>query len=146
MSRIMIVDDEVGILNALRRLMLRAPCRYGRLVYELEIETFDSPDAALDRARAANFDMVLSDYHMPAMDGVAFLGQIEQIQPDAARMILTGCDDIDLINNSMLGANIFGVLPKPWNDSLLMSMIAQALNHRDLLLENRALAARVSGN
>ncbi|MBI5901299.1 MAG: response regulator [Rhodocyclales bacterium] len=146
MSRIMIVDDEEGVLNALRRLMLRAPCRYGRLVYELEVETFASPQAALGRAREAAFDMVLSDYHMPAMDGVAFLAQIEQIQPDAARMILTGCDDIELINKSMLGANIFGVLPKPWNDSLLMSMIAQALNHRDLLLENRALAARAAGH
>jgi two-component system probable response regulator PhcQ len=146
MSRIMIVDDEEGILNALRRLLVRAPCRYGRLVYELKVETFASPDAALERARQESFDMVLSDYHMPSMNGVEFLARIEQIQPDAARMILTGCDDIDLINNTMLGANIFGVLPKPWNDSLLMSMIAQALNHRDLLLENRALAARTSGD
>lgn len=146
MSRIMIVDDEQGILNALRRLMLRAPCRYGRLVYELEVETFASPDAALERARQASFDMVLSDYHMPSMNGVEFLARIEQILPDAARLILTGCDDIDLINKSMLGANAFGVLPKPWNDSLLMSMIAQALNHHGVLLENRALAARATGN
>lgn len=146
MSRIMIVDDEQGVLNALRRLMLRAPCRYGRQVYELEVETFASPAAALERARQTSFDMVLSDFHMPSMNGVEFLAQIEQILPDAARMILTGCDDIDLINKSMLGANVFGVLPKPWNDSLLMSMIAQALNHHDVLLENRALAARAIGH
>jgi DNA-binding NtrC family response regulator len=145
MSRIMIVDDEEGILNSLRRLMLRAPCRYGCLVYELEIETFVSPDEALDRAKVVPFDMVLSDYHMPSLNGVDFLAQIERIQPDAARMILTGYDDIELINNSILGANIFGMLPKPWNDSLLMSVIAQALNHRDLLIENRALAGKVSG-
>ncbi|MBI5108573.1 MAG: response regulator [Rhodocyclales bacterium] len=145
MSRIMIVDDEEGVLNALRRLMLRAPCRYGRLAYALEVETFASPDEALARARTVPFDMILSDYYMPAMNGVEFLAQIEPIQPDAARMILTGCDDIELINNSILGANIFGMLPKPWNDSLLMSMIAQALNHRDLLLENRALKGGTSG-
>lgn len=144
MSRVMIVDDEPGVLNALRRLMLRAPCRYGRLSYALEVEIFESPVAALDRARAAHFELVLSDYHMPRMNGVEFLRQIEEIQPDAARMILSGCNDINVVNQSIHGANIYGMLPKPWNDYFLMSMIAQALNHRDLLLENRALAGKVA--
>ena len=139
MSRIMIVDDEEGILNALRRLLLRTPCNYGRLVYTLEVETFDSPRTALERARVAAFDMVLSDYHMPRMNGVEFLAQIERIQPDAARMILSGTSDIDLINQSIHRANIYGMLLKPWNDDFLMSMIAEALNHRDLRLEKRAL-------
>lgn len=142
MSRILIVDDEEGILKALRRLLLRAPCSYGRLVYTLEVETFDSPLAALERARVAEFDLILSDYHMPRMNGVEFLAQIEQIQPDAARMILSGCSDINTINQTIHRANIYGMLPKPWNDYFLMSMIAQALNHRDLLLENRELARK----
>lgn len=144
MSRIMIVDDEQGILSALRRLLVRTPCRYGSLTYALEVETFESPVAALDRACAAHFDLVLSDYHMPQMNGVEFLRQIKEIQPDAARMILSGCNDINVINQSIHGAGIYGMLPKPWNDYFLMSMIAQALNHRDLLLENRALAGRVA--
>lgn len=142
MNRIMIVDDEEGILKALRRLLLRAPCTYGRLVYELEVEIFDTPAAALERARVAAFDLVLSDYHMPRMDGVQFLAQIEEIQPDAVRMILSGCSDINVLNEKIHRANIYGMLPKPWNDYLLMSMIAQALNQRDLLLENRELAKK----
>jgi len=142
MSRIMIVDDEQGVLNALRRLLQRAPCTYGRLVYALEVETFDSPLAALERARVASFDVVLADYHMPRMDGVQFLGEIEKILPDAARMILSGCNDINVLNQTIHRANIYGMLPKPWNDYFLMSMIAQALNHRDLLLENRELARK----
>jgi DNA-binding NtrC family response regulator len=138
----MIVDDEEGILKALRRLLLRAPCTYGRLVYELEVEIFDKPEAALERARVAAFDLVLSDYHMPRMDGVQFLKQIEEIQPDAVRMILSGCADINVLNEKILRANIYGMLPKPWNDYFLMSMIAQALNQRDLVLENRELARK----
>ena len=144
MSRIMIVDDEEGILKALRRLLLRAPCSYGRVEYKLEVEIFDTPQAALERARVAAFDLVLSDYHMPRMDGVQFLGRIEELQPDAVRMILSGCSDINVLNQSIHRANIYGMLPKPWNDYFLMSMIAQALNHRDLVLENRALAGKAA--
>lgn len=140
MSRVMIVDDEEGVLKALRRLLLRAPCCYGRLVYTLEVETFDSPLAALERAGTTKFDLVLADYQMPRMNGVEFLEQIETLQPDAARMIISGCSDINVINQTIHRANIYGMLPKPWNDYFLMSMIAQALNHRDLLLENRELA------
>lgn len=142
MSRILIVDDEEGILKALRRLLLRAPCSYGNLVYQLEVEIFNSPIEALARARETTFDLVLSDYHMPRMNGVEFLAEIEKLQPDAARMILSGCNDIDVLNQSIHRTNIYGMLPKPWNDYFLMSMIAQALNHRDLLLENRELARK----
>lgn len=140
MSRIMIVDDEEGILNALRRVLQREPCRYGRLAYTLEVETFASPRAALERARVAAFDLVLSDYHMPAMDGVEFLRQIALLQPDAVRMILSGSCDINVITRTIHPADIYGMLPKPWHDDFLLSMIGQALNHRDLLLERRALA------
>lgn len=142
MSRIMIVDDEVGVLKALNRLLRRAPCTYGCLTYALEVETFDSPNSALERARVMSFDLVLADYHMPRMDGVEFLAQIEHILPDATRMILSGCSDINVLNERIHRANIYGMLPKPWNDYFLMSMIAQALNHRELKLENRDLARK----
>lgn len=141
MNRILIVDDEEGVLNALRRVLTRGPCRYGRFSYELEAETFASPQAALERARSASFDLVLSDFHMPKMDGVEFLSRIEQLQPDAVRMILSGSCDINAIRHTIHRANIYGMVPKPWNDEFLLSMIGQALNHRDLLREKRELAA-----
>ena len=79
---------------------------------------------------------------MPRMDGVDFLKQIEELQPDAVRMLLSGSCDINVINQTVHRANIYGMVPKPWNDEFLMSMVAQALNHRDLLLEKRELAGK----
>ncbi|OHC63097.1 MAG: response regulator receiver protein [Rhodocyclales bacterium GWA2_65_20] len=140
MSRIMIVDDEQGVLNALRRLLLMVPCTYGRLSYKLEVETFTSAAAALERARAQTFDLFLSDYRMPEMNGVEFLGQINRVQPDAARLIISGYSDLNAFADAVNGADIFRFLSKPWNDYVLVSAIAQALNYRDLMLENRQLA------
>ncbi|MDP2795457.1 MAG: response regulator [Sulfurisoma sp.] len=144
-SRVLIVDDEEAILNALRRLLRIAPCTYGRLSYRLEVETFSSPVAALARAGEASFDLVLSDYRMPEMDGVAFLSRVKELQPDAERLVLSGYADLDAIMRAFDQAQIFRFVAKPWNDYILLSTIAEALNHRDIVLENRQLVQAARG-
>jgi len=144
MNRIMIVDDESNVLKALRRLLLSVPCSYGCLSYQLEVETFTTPAAALERAAQQPFDLFMSDYRMPGMNGVEFLAQVRKIQPDAARLIISGYADLNAFADAVNGADIFRFLSKPWNDYVLVSAIAQALNYRELMLENRELAARAS--
>ena len=137
--RLMIVDDEEGILQALRRLLRSTPCAYGKLRYELEVEAFSSPRTALARLRegGAAFDLFLSDYRMPEMDGLEFLRQATLLQPDAARLILSGQADREAIDRAFAEIRIYRFIDKPWNDSVLASAIAEALNHRDLLREAR---------
>lgn len=140
MSRIMIVDDEASILKALQRLLRMAPCDFGNKRFTLEVEAFASPLAAIEHARHEPFDLVISDYRMPEMDGVEFLKHIKEIQPDAARLILSGYADLNALLRAVNEVGIDRFIAKPWNDYELMSAIAQSLAHRDLLLENRELA------
>lgn len=140
MSRVMIVDDEPGVLNALRRLLVNVPCSYGRQHFSLEVETFASAAAALARAREQAFDLFLADYRMPEMNGVEFLRRARELQPDAARLVISGYADLNALVDAVNGADIYRFLSKPWNDYVLVSAIAQALNHRELLIENRQLA------
>jgi response regulator RpfG family c-di-GMP phosphodiesterase len=137
LNLIMIVDDEPGVLNALRRLLKTRPCHYGQLTYPLEVETFDSPAAALVRAKEGGIDLVLTDYMMPQMDGVEFLKQFRVLQPDAARIVLSGMADLDDVMRAITEVDTSRFLPKPWNDSLLLATIAEALTFRSLQLESR---------
>lgn len=140
MSRVMLVDDEESILKSLKRVLRLAPCTFGGKTFPLEVETYTSPEAALEAARRESYDLFISDYRMPIMDGIAFLKATKEIQPDAARLILSGYADLNALVRAVNEVGIDRFISKPWNDYELMSAIGQALAHRELLLENRQLA------
>lgn len=140
MSRIMLVDDEESILKSLQRLFRVAPCTYGNRTFTLEVDAFSSPEAALEMARHEEYDLFISDYRMPVMDGIEFLKAAKAVQPDAVRLILSGYADLNALVRAVNEVGIERFIAKPWNDYELMSAIGQALAHRELLLENRQLA------
>jgi two-component system probable response regulator PhcQ len=143
MYRIMFVDDEQNILNALRRLFV-SPSMQDSGNPEFQVETFISPRLALQRAGdGAAFDLVISDYRMPEMDGVAFLKAFRQIQPHAERLILSGYADLEALVGAINEAQISRFISKPWHDYELKAAVAQALAHRDLLRDNQQLADQV---
>lgn len=150
MARIMLVDDEDNILRALRR-VLGAPEAWcgdeskvdpdAADVPRNAVEIFSSPAAALARARdGVPFDIVISDYRMPEMDGVAFLKALREYQPDAVRIILSGYADMQGLIGAINEANIQRFIVKPWDDYTLCADVRQLLELQTLQLENRRLA------
>jgi DNA-binding NtrC family response regulator len=140
MYRIMIVDDEENILRALKRLLVAAPCYHEGVTYKLEVETYASPLAALEKIKETPYALVISDFRMPDLNGAEFLKQVYRLQPDSVRMILSGYPDLDGLVEAINEARIARFIAKPWNDYDLISIIGQALAYRDMLLENRRLA------
>ncbi|HZW24075.1 MAG TPA: response regulator [Gallionella sp.] len=130
MYRVLIVDDEEGVLNALRRELHGA----------YQVETFDKPEEALEHCRYAQFDLVIADYQMPGMNGIEFLKRFGKLQPDAVRLVLSGQADFGAMMDSINEAHIYRFIDKPWDSAELAATLAQALAHRAMLLENRRLA------
>ena len=91
--------DE-AILKALRRLLQLTPCTICDVSQKLLADFFSSPQEALEKARSTAYDLVLSDYRMPLMNGVQFLKSFREIQPETARLILSGYADL----NGLIGA------------------------------------------
>ena len=125
-QRIMLVDDERGILNAVRRMLEReAKTKLAR--FNVDVEIFESPFFALKRAGEVPFAVVISDYRMPTMNGVEFLTRIKALQPSAARLILSGDTDLSGLIAAINDAQIQCFLGKPWVDAELRAAIVQAL-------------------
>ena len=136
--RLLLVDDEQNILSSLRRsIQTMPPDLFGG---RPTIEVFDDPLRALARAGEQAFDLVISDYRMPGMNGVEFLCELIQLQPSIARLILSGYADMQAVVAAVNRTQICRFISKPWDDQALGSAIAQALETRRLQLENKRLA------
>jgi two-component system probable response regulator PhcQ len=140
MSRILIVDDDESILKALRRLLTLTQSTFGKERAKLTVDCFSSPQEALEKARHTAYALVISDYRMPVMNGVQFLKAFRQIQPDAARLILSGYADLNGLIGAINEAGISRFISKPWNDYELVATLGQVLALRELTLENQRLA------
>lgn len=134
MYKIMLVDDEENVLRALRRTLAMEP-------YEVEI--CHSGVEALTQIESADFDLVLSDYRMPDMDGVVLLTECRKRRPDMARLILSGYADLEALTGAINDAQIYRFISKPWQDYDLKAAIFNALSHRAVLLDNQRLADQV---
>jgi YesN/AraC family two-component response regulator len=139
----MLVDDESGVLNALSRLLRLSPLEVSGHSRLAEVETFVSAKQALARAEERAFSLVISDFRMPEMDGVAVLRRMRELQPDCSRVILSGYTDLNGLIGAINEAQIDRFIAKPWNDFELVSALSQILQIRALRMENEALANQV---
>ena len=135
MYKIMLIDDEENILKALKRTLNKYD--------NWEVETYNSGAAALKRAQTSTFDLFISDFRMPEMNGVEFLTEAKNLQPNAVRVILSGYTDLEALMGAINEAEIFRFINKPWNEHELILTIEQALKYKDMLTENLYLANQV---
>ena len=126
MYRVLLVDDEPNILNALRRCL--ASIDVGELDGEaLKVEAFTSPALALERSEEQEFDLVVSDYRMPGMDGVEFLSAMMELQPAVPRVICSGYADRDAIIAAVNEVRLARFIGKPWVDEELAAAVVALL-------------------
>ena len=138
MRRILILDDETAVLNALRRTLRTA---FPQQI--MEIETFNEPEAALLRVGEQDFDVVISDYRMPGLNGAEVLRLVKGLQPEAIRIVLSATTEFNDIMAAVNQAEVFRYLVKPWQREDLLATVREALERRDVLLRARREPPRV---
>jgi len=128
--RILIVDDEPNVLNALRRVFQRE---------HYSIVTAENGREALKLLEKAQFHLIISDFTMPRMDGGELLRRVRELQPDIIRIMLTGNADVDAVMGAVKQGAVYRFILKPWNDDDLRVTVALALEQYDLIQRNRSL-------
>ena len=127
MKRILFVDDELNVLDGLRR-MLR-PMRN-----EWELAFASGGREALTMLAESHFDVVVSDMRMPDMDGAQLLSEVKQRYPQVIRIVLSGHSEEEAILRSVGPTHQY--LAKPCDPEQLRNVIGRACALHELLGED----------
>jgi two-component system probable response regulator PhcQ len=134
MKRLLVVDDDPLVVSALKA-TFQAMFSVG-----LRVEAFTDPEQALTRMRDIGFDVVMSDYRMPNMDGIEFLRLAGQIQPHIVRMMLSASSDFDIVQQAINEVEVYRYMAKPWSNADLFRHVNDALCHAGNRRSERELA------
>lgn len=118
-SRILVVDDEAVIREALRRILESD----GH-----EATCVSSGHAALEKVQEQSFDLVITDLKMPGMNGIEVLKSIKVLQPKVPIIIITGYATVETAVDA-IKQGAFDYLSKPFTPKQVKELAQRALDH-----------------
>ena len=116
-ARILFVDDEERILNALKSIFRS---RY-------HVFTATSGDQAFEFLQKFRVHLIVSDQRMPGMLGVELLRRSKELSPNTVRILLTGYSDLASIVGSINEGEVYRFINKPWNNQDIQAIVAEAV-------------------
>jgi two-component system repressor protein LuxO len=119
---VVIVDDEVEILNALKRVIRKFDC---------QLMTFSDPTEALAFIRVNEVAIICSDQRMPKVSGIELLKATMLAWPNSQRIMLSAYQDFDNIAQGFNDGTIQRFIAKPWNNKELDAVFTQVLGASD---------------
>ncbi|KUO58096.1 MAG: hypothetical protein APF84_16820 [Gracilibacter sp. BRH_c7a] len=121
-QKILIVDDEINILRALKRLLKQ---------YNLETLITTSSEEALEIIENNSIDLVISDQRMPKMTGIELLLKVKKNSPGTIRILMSGYSDTDVFINAINNGIITYYIAKPWVNEEIVKIIYNALETKN---------------
>lgn len=126
---VLFVDDDVLVLSSYKRALKRK--------YNMELAS--NGEEALEKLASASFAVVVSDLHMPGMNGITLLEIIKEREPDTMTIMLTGNSDIRLAMAAVNQGHVFRFYTKPCEPETLAAGIDAAATQYDLIRSERVL-------
>jgi DNA-binding NtrC family response regulator len=122
---ILLVDDEEMVLNSIKS--------FFAIETDYKLATYTSPVKALKEVEQNHFDLVISDYLMPEMDGITFLAKVKEKRPLVPRILLTGYADKENAIKAINNVGLYQYIEKPWDNEDLRLIIRNGLEKTVLL-------------
>jgi DNA-binding NtrC family response regulator len=138
MSKILVIEDESAIRRVLVKILSEESDTYN-------VQEAEDGLAGMEVIKKEDFDLVLCDIKMPKMDGVEVLEAAKKIKPEIPFIMISGHGDLDTAVNTMrMGA--FDYISKPPDLNRLLTTVRNALDKKELVVENKILKKKVSKN
>lgn len=138
MAKILIIEDEPSIRRVLIKILSEESESY-------KVDEAEDGMIGFDKIKNNDYDLVLCDIKMPKMDGVEVLEAVKKIKPEIPMVMISGHGDMETAIQTMrLGA--FDYISKPPDLNRLLNTVRNALDKKQLVVENQILKKKVSKN
>ncbi len=132
-GRLLVVDDERGIVIALKGLFTKEG---------YEVETAESGEEALGKVKAGLFHVIITDLSMKGMSGLELLKQVRELDPACAVLMITAFGTQRIAVEAMkAGAEDY--LPKPFDNDELRLKVRKVMETQLLKREHSQLLEQV---
>lgn len=131
---ILLVDDEAGIIHAIRRMLRSEPY----LIHEAA-----SGDEALAILERHDIQLMITDYKMPGMDGLTLCRKTRELSPTTYRLLLSGQVDYSALRRAWQHGDVHRFVAKPWDNLLLTMDIKEGLKQHTLLSRMHQLSQQL---
>lgn len=135
-STILLVDDEPKVISSLSRELMEQD---DGLDLQSSLSGIDGLKILKENPSTA---VIVSDFHMPRMDGITFLVEAQKIVPDASRILLTGAAGMDVAIDAINRGQIFRFLLKPCPIDMLLTAINAGIRQNQLVNSERELLSK----
>ncbi len=133
-ARILIVDDDPGILRAVARILGRRH----------QVVSAVSGEEALEQARTLRPDLAIVDIRLPAMNGFEVTRALKAAQPDVEAILMTGnAEEPDETLIRAIDEGAFYFIQKPFDRRVLLTLVNRCLELRELREEREQFLRRV---
>jgi len=117
LGRVLIVDDEASLVKMLRLMLSRSG---------YDPVGFTSADAALKAMNGGGFDLLLTDVHMPELDGIDLLRAAMAIDPELVGIMMSGQGTVETAVETMKVGALDYIL-KPFQLPALLPVLSRAM-------------------
>jgi DNA-binding NtrC family response regulator len=125
----LLVDDDELIRDSLKIAFSAKGCA---------MRVAESAEEGLEAIAEEEFDIIISDFRLPCMNGLEFLKLAAISHPDAVRLLITAYRDDHIFPEAVrIGVNEF--IEKPFSVKVFVNLLALAIKHQE---RNRAAAAK----
>jgi DNA-binding NtrC family response regulator len=124
MARALFIDDDQHLLTALPAVFETGP-------RAITVDTASSAEQALRLIQCTEYDVIVSDFSMPGLNGMDFLKECKTVRPDIPVILLTGYGTHEL-EQEALKEGAYALIQKPVDADVFLSVVTRAVIRREL--------------
>ena len=126
--RILFVDDEVNILQSLKRVFRKEKTR---------IDFVSDSAEAIEKISTEKYSVIVSDMRMPKLNGIDILKAAQKQQPDSVRIVLSGYTDKNHLLEAINEGHIHRFISKPWDEDEFKLSIKDAIHRFEFIQKEK---------